>query len=351
MASRVVSIPMHRHRLTRARLVASLVAAFLLLLVCSLFALAIGTQSISPITIIDTFFGDAGSISIRTILFDLRLPRVVLAVSAGAGLASSGVLFQALLRNPLAEPYILGISNGCAVGAIIGYMIGAGAFLQPFLAFVGGGIVVVVVLAISRRSYGLSSESMLLGGVMVGAIGAAFIFLLIHLLGPQLRSALQWMLGDLSSTPSAVGYGSAILFVLLLISSLFTGDLLNALALGDEEAGSLGVNVTRARTVAYIAGSFIVGTTVAFCGAIGFVGLVVPHILRRIFGVDHRILLPLSVIAGGIFLLVCDTIARTLMAAVDTTATELPVGAITALVGAPLFIYLLRRGMEKRGPG
>jgi iron complex transport system permease protein len=222
-------------------------------------------------------------------------------------------------------------------------MLGAGPFLQPVMSFAGGGIAILAVLAISRGSYGARSDSMLLGGVMVGAIGAALIFLMLHFLGPQLRSAIQWMLGDLSTASAAIGYSSAGLFALLVLVSLFAGDPLNALSLGEEEAASLGVNVPVARMAAYIGGSFIVGMSVAFCGAIGFIGLVVPHMVRRLFGPDHRGLLPLSLIGGAIFLVVCDTVARSVMPAIDSSATELPVGAVTALVGAPTFIYLLRR--------
>jgi iron complex transport system permease protein len=160
------------------------------------------------------------------------------------------------------------------------------------------------------------------------------------------RSAIQWTLGDLSSPPSGIGFGSLVMFAVLLAGSFIAGDTLNALAMGDEEAASLGIDVELVKRIAYLTGSFFVGIAVSFCGVIGFVGLVVPHILRRLVGSDHRGLLPLSVIGGGIFLLLCDTISRTLMPAFDQTATELPIGAVTALVGAPLFIYLLKRKDE-----
>jgi iron complex transport system permease protein len=314
----------------------------LLLIVVIIGALCMGSEVISPTTIFTELFSGHDS-SVHTILFDLRLPRIALAFSAGAALASSGVLFQALLRNPLAEPYILGISNGCAVGAIAGFLIGVGPFGVPLLSFVGGAIVVMAVLGISRGTYGSRSESMLLGGVMIGAISAAMIFLLLHFVGPQLRSAIQWMLGDLASAPAEIGYGSLGLFLLIVLLGFTGGGLLNALALGDEEAASLGINVGRARTLAYLAGSLVIGLTVAFCGAIGFVGLVVPHIMRRLVGPDHRALLPASILGGSIFLILCDTLARSLMPAIGSAGSELPIGAITALVGAPVFIVLLRR--------
>ncbi len=347
MASRVVGIPRVRRRLTRQRLHLIVSGAFLLLLLAIVLGLCIGPEFISPGRVVAALLADDPDSLTSTILFRLRLPRLVLAASVGAALSCAGVIFQSLLRNPLAEPYILGVSNGCAIGAIIGFMIGAGPFLQPLMSFLGGGLVILAVLSISRGTYGVRSESMLLGGVMVGAICAALIFLLLHFIGPQLRSAIQWMLGDLSTASASVGYGSVALWIALLAASFFTGDPLNALSLGDEEAASLGVNVTRTRAVAYVVGSFIVSISVAFCGAIGFIGLVVPHIIRRIVGPDHRALLPLSVIGGGIFLVVCDTLARSLMPVIDASASELPVGAITALVGAPSFIYLLRRRVEQ----
>lgn len=328
-------------------LIGSIGVVLLMLLVAAAAALSIGPESTTPADILSTLLSADHGTGLGVIVFEIRLPRILLAMSAGAALACTGALFQALLRNPLAEPYILGVSNGGAIGAILGFILGVGAFLQPAFAFAGSAVVVGIVLGIARGSYGLRSESMLLGGAMVAAIGAALIFLLLHLVGPQLRSAIQWMLGDLGSARSGIGYASGVLFVSLFAASLGVGNVLNALALGDEEAASLGVNVPRARAVAYLAGSFVVGVTVSFCGAIGFVGLVVPHIVRRIVGADHRVMLPVTALAGALFLLVCDTLARSLMQAIDSTGSELPVGAVTALVGAPLFIYLLRRGASQ----
>lgn len=335
-------LPYDRRRLTRSRLTALLVGTFAALIIAALLALFVGPDGFSTYGM--SLLVGGGDDAVRTILLSLRLPRILLAISVGGALGATGVVFQALLRNPLAEPYILGVSNGCAVGAILGYLIGAGVVLLPVMSFVGGALSVVAVLAVGRGAYGLRSESMLLGGVMVGAIGAAAIFLLLGFLGDSMRSAIQWMLGDLSNITRDIGYLSLALFVLLLATGLFTGNLLNAVSLGEEEALSLGIPVARVRVIAYLIASLVVGIAVSFCGAIGFVGLVVPHIIRRAVGPDHRVLLPVSVIGGGLFLLVCDTIARSLMGSLGSTPTELPVGAITALLGAPLFIYLLRRG-------
>ena len=335
-----------RTRLTRGRTARFLVAAFVMLIAGSLISLFIGVEGISPARGFAALFGE-GDLSARTILLSLRLPRILLAVRVGGALGATGVVFQALLRNPLAEPYILGVSNGCAVGAILGYLLGAGAVGIPLLSFAVGAVSVLTVLAIARGTYGVRSESMLLGGVMVAAIGAAAIFLLLGFLGDAMRSAIQWMLGDLSKATAGVGFVSIGLFCAVLLAGLFSGNTLNALSLGDDEAMSLGLDVGRARTLAYLAASAVVGVSVAFCGAIGFVGLVVPHIIRRLVGPDHRLLLPASVIGGGIFLVICDTVARSLMGSLGGPATELPIGAITALLGAPLFIYLLRKGMGR----
>lgn len=328
--------------LTSRRLVVGLLLSAGLLLLTVFLSLMFGSQLLSPFELLTGLFSSADTTT-RSILLDLRLPRIALAISVGGALAACGVIFQAVLRNPLAEPYMLGVSNGCAVGAILGFLLGVGPFGISLLSLIAGAIVVVVVLRISSGPFGVRSESLLLGGVMVAAICASLIFLLLHLLGPQVRSAIQWTLGDLSSPPAGIGFGSLAMFALLLAGSFVTGDTLNALSMGDEEAASLGISVERTKRIAYLLASFFVGIAVSFCGVIGFVGLVVPHILRRLIGSDHRGLLPLSVIGGGIFLLLCDTLSRTLMPAFDSSASELPIGAVTALVGAPLFIYLMKR--------
>lgn len=336
-------IPLKYRRVTRSSFLPAFLLATLLLLVLAPLCLAIGPEVLSLGSIFGAFFSSGDDSIVSTIIFELRLPRVLLAISVGASLSLTGATFQALLKNPLAEPYILGVSNGCAVGAILGFLLGASQPGITGLAFAGGLIVVLMVLWIGRRSLGTGSESMLLGGVMVAAIGAAVLFLLLHLLGAQVRSAIQWMLGDLSGASPEIGYVSIGIFALLLLASFFSGKTLNALALGDEQAASLGFNVQRATVLFYIGSSLVVGIATSFCGAIGFVGLVVPHIVRRIVGPDHRLLLPLTVMLGGSFLLVCDTIARSLLPLTETGGGELPVGAVTALFGAPLFIWLLRR--------
>lgn len=329
-------------RTTRWRVARLLVAMGGILILLAGVALCIGPGTFA----IGSVLGEEST----TIIFSLRLPRIVLAVAVGGALSATGVLFQAMLRNPLAEPYMLGVSNGCAVGAMLGYAIGSSMITVPLLSFAGGALVVVAVLWISKGGgYGDRSEGLLLGGVMVAAIGAALIFLLLGFLGDSMRTAIQWMMGNLASASAQIGYGSGLLWVLVLGASLVGGNILNAISLGDDEAAALGVPVDRARTVLYLLGSLTVGLTVSFCGAIGFVGLVAPHIMRRIVGPDHRMLLPASVVGGGIFLLLCDTAARSLMGFAGNVGSELPVGAVTALVGAPIFITMLRNAHRRLG--
>ncbi len=348
----MMNIPLSRRRLTRKTFLPPFLGLSLLLLLLLPFSLAIGPELVSPARLIEALTGKGDQV-LSTILFDLRLPRILLAIGVGAALATTGAVFQALLKNPLAEPYILGISNGCAVGAILGLnlpliagMIGIsfnpGQAGVTILSFAGGTIVTGIVLWIGRRKTGTGTDSLLLGGVMVAAIGAAIIFLLLHFL-PNVRGAIQWMLGDLSRASVEIGYVSAVLFLVLLSASFFVGNRLNTIALGEEQAMSLGMNIKMATTVTYLSASFIVGLVTSFCGAIGFVGLVVPHMIRRVVGPDHRLLMPLSVLLGGIFLLLCDTIARSLLPATGAGGGELPIGAMTALIGAPLFIRLLTR--------
>ena len=345
------SRPLRSARLTRKSVTGPLLLAGGGLLLLSVLALLIGPELLGPGTLAGVFSGEDGVA--RTILFDLRLPRILLALGVGAALAATGAIFQAVLKNPLAEPYILGVSNGCAVGAIIGLnlptfaaLLGigleSGQFGVTLLSFVGGVIVVMIVLWIGRRTAGGTSESMLLGGVMVAAIGAAIIFLLLAIL-PNVRGAIQWMLGDLGAATPGIGLASGLLFLLLLAFSFVSGPALNLLALGEEQARTLGLDVRRTTFLAYLVSSLIIGLAVSFCGAIGFVGLVVPHIIRRAIGPDHRLLMPLSVILGGAFLLLCDTIARSLLPLSGLGGGELPVGAVTALIGAPLFVRLLTR--------
>ncbi|MBW2631079.1 MAG: iron chelate uptake ABC transporter family permease subunit [Deltaproteobacteria bacterium] len=277
----------------------------------------------------------------KTIIFSIRLPRVIFAGLVGASLSCAGVIFQALLRNPLADPFILGISGGSAVGAIIGIILGLGSvpFGIPGLAFLGAVFTVVLVFLIGKSNKELNSTTLLLAGVIVNAFFSAVIMFLISISSnADLHNIAFWLMGNLSmvSWTTIAFEGILLLFGFAIIYSYARP--LNLIVIGEEVAMQLGVNVERTKIVLFLAGSLITGLAVAFSGIIGFVGLVIPHIMRMLFGPDHRLLLPASLLFGALFLIATDTIARTLI-----PHSELPVGVITALLGAPYFIYLLRR--------
>jgi len=277
----------------------------------------------------------------KTIIFSIRLPRVIFAGLVGASLSAAGVIFQALLRNPLADPFILGVSGGSAVGAIIGIIIGLGSvpFGIPGLAFLGAVITVILVFLIGKNNKELHSNTLLLAGVIVNAFFSAIIMFLISIsTNTDLHNITFWLMGDLS-----LATWVKILFVSILLLFGFAiiysyARPLNLIVTGEETAMQLGVNVERTKIILFLAGSLVTALAVSFSGIIGFVGLIIPHIIRMLLGPDHRLLLPASFLFGASFLVVADTIARTVI-----PHSELPVGVITAICGAPYFIYLLRR--------
>ena len=277
----------------------------------------------------------------KTIIFSIRLPRVIFAGLVGASLSVAGVIFQALLRNPLADPFILGISSGSAVGAIIGIITGLGAvpFGIPALAFLGAIFTVTLVFLIGRSDKELHSNTLLLAGVIVNAFFSAIIMFLISIsTNTDLHNITFWLMGDLSlATWIKILFVSVLLLFGFVVIYSYARPL-NLIVTGEETAMQLGVNVERTKIVLFLAGSLITGLAVAFSGIIGFVGLIIPHIMRMVLGPDHRLLLPASFLFGASFLVVADTIARTVI-----PYTELPVGVVTAICGAPYFIYLLRR--------
>jgi len=275
------------------------------------------------------------------ILFDLRLPRILLAAAVGICLATAGAAYQALLRNPLAEPYLLGVSNGAAVGTMMALVFfGAYEWSRPALAFGGALMASVLVYQLARGRAGATPERLILAGVIVTTfLSSAIVFLTALMDATRIRSFTFWLLGDLSGTSPrllAVAFIGAALGVGVLV---ITARSLNLMMLGERDAFDLGVEVSRVRLMVFLAASLLVGVSVASSGSVGYVGLVVPHLVRLSFGSDNRLVIPASALAGASFVIVADTLARTVIA-----PRELPVGAITALIGAPLFIYLLRRG-------
>ena len=274
------------------------------------------------------------------ILFQIRLPRILLAAAVGGSLATAGAGYQALLRNPLAEPYLLGISNGAAVGTMIALVFfGANEWTRPVLAFSGALVATLAVYQLARGRAGATPERLILAGVIVTTfLSSVIVFVTVLMDATRIRSFTFWLLGDLSGTSKAllpVTIGVTIVGALALTLNARS---LNLLMLGERDAFDLGVEVGRVRIVVFVVASLLVGSSVAASGSVGYVGLVVPHLARLSLGSDNRLSIPAAALGGALFVIIADTVARTVIA-----PRELPVGAITALIGAPLFIYLLRR--------
>ncbi len=294
-------------------------------------------------------FGQSSQISsdYGLIVVNIRLPRILLGILVGASLSVAGTSFQALLRNPLADPYVLGVSSGASLGAILALIAEPyltlspmlAALLTPLGAFLGAAATIAAVYFLGRREGQIDSTTLLLGGVIMGSFISAIIMFLMSTLSGSLRGVSFWLMGDLS-TPlqRSVYWILGIGFIVASGAIYTTSSDLNLLLAGEKEAMHLGVDVPRVRLVVYIAASFLTGLAVSVSGAVGYVGLIVPHVMRFIFGSDHRTLLPTAAIGGAIAVVLADTLARTVVA-----PTEVSVGAVTAVVGAPLFIYLLRR--------
>ncbi|MGD0337241.1 MAG: iron ABC transporter permease [Bacteroidota bacterium] len=310
-----------------------------ILFIVGVVSLAIGSVTIPFSHVTDALLGKTAAIpsSELVILWQLRFPRVILAMMVGAALSVTGCVFQALFRNPLAEPYILGISSGGTVGTLIALVAGTAALI-PAASFIGSLSVMVLVYTIGRRRGQLDTNILLLAGVMIGTFFNAIILLLISLYNQELRTSYLWLLGNLSNANTASLF--IVIPVVLIGSMVFWsfGRQFNLIASGEDSATQLGVNVPRLKVISYILASMMIGIVVSVSGVIGFVGLVIPHICRILFGPDHRIVFPTSFLTGAIFLLLADLIARTILA-----PAEIPVGAITAVLGAPFFIWLLRK--------
>ncbi len=276
----------------------------------------------------------------RSILFDIRLPRILLGACVGASLAVAGAGLQSLLRNPLAEPYLLGVSNGAALGTMLAFVLFESyEFARPVLAFAGAAVATLAVYRMAKSRSGMNVERLVLSGVIVTTFLSSVIVMLTTLLdAAKLRSFTFWLLGDLSQATLNGVYISlaASVIATIILSSQARG--LNLMMVGERDAFDFGVEVGRVRMLVFAAASLAVGAAVAASGSVGYVGLIVPHLVRLTVGSDNRLVVPFSAIVGAIFVVFADTIARTAIA-----PRELPVGAVTALIGAPLFIYLLRR--------
>ncbi|MGH0036104.1 MAG: FecCD family ABC transporter permease [Myxococcota bacterium] len=336
-------------RLTSTRLWATLGVEVGLLAAVVLASLAVGPSALGPGELFDALLHPERPGPEADILWRIRVPRVALALGVGASLSTAGVVFQALLRNPLADPFVLGVSGGAALGGITALALGAAAGLGsgavPPAAFAGGALTTLLLFAASGGRGRASATALLLTGVVFNAFASAAIVFLASLSGlVEGARIFLWLIGSLSaSRADSVGWVAAFLLLGLAIAWLLARSL-NLLTLGDESAAQLGVPVEAHRRWLLAATSLMVAAAVSVAGLVGFVGLIVPHALRLVLGPDHRLLVPASALAGAIFLVVCDTVARTLLG-----GRELPVGAITALCGGPLFLFLLRRQQTRLG--
>ncbi|HZQ07746.1 MAG TPA: iron ABC transporter permease [Anaerolineae bacterium] len=325
------------------------------LLLTLILAMRFGTVSIEPFQIVSIILKRAFGVELgavwtpaeESIIWQIRFPRVIAAAVVGAGLAGAGVVFQGLLRNSMADPYLLGTSGGAALAATIAFAIpislGFATFgLVPMAAFCGALFAVLVVYRLARVGTYTPITTLLLAGFAVSSLLAAIMSAMMLLSHGTLERVVLWMLGGVSTSgwsmllvvAPLIAFGSLVAFVL--------SNNLNAFLLGEEQAAALGVNVERKKILLVGTGALLTGAAVALSGLVGFVGLIVPHITRIVLGPNHRLLLPASLLCGAIFLVIADLIARTIIA-----PQELPLGVVTAIVGAPFFIVLLRRAKRQ----
>lgn len=312
--------------------------------------LQLGTEYIGPGKLVGVFssalFGQpTDNDALKTtgvILLQVRLPRVFLGFLVGVCLASVGVALQALLRNPLADPYVLGVSSGAALGVAVAVLFGIGttvlAFsLLPVCGFLGGLVALLVVYRMAATYDRLPIHSVLLAGVILNAIFSALIMFITSIMEPNRSFGMMaWLMGSLTA-PAYPALAALSVYLLAGLFLLFKQvRVLNILALGEEPARSLGIDTERAKRVIFLVSALLTGAVVSVSGMIGFIGMIIPHAVRLVIGADHRLLLPASALVGGIFLMVADTMARTFF-----VPSEVPVGIITALAGGPFFVYLL----------
>ena len=311
-------------------------AALLLLALCLALGVAIGGV---PLSFSDLWSGQGQGGETARLLASLRFPRVALAAIVGACLALAGAALQALLKNPLADPFLLGTSGGAATGAALAALAGLSPLLSPAAAFAGAVLASFGVAALARRRGRLDLQRLLLAGLIANAFFSALLLLVFSVAsGEAARTMLFWMMGSLSDATAGkaaalLPYAAAAGAVLLLSASR-----LNLFAVGEENAAALGVDTERSKRIVFLAASLLTGAAVAFAGVIGFVGLLVPHAARAVAGNDQRVLLPVSALCGAALLVAADALARTAFA-----PAELPIGAVTAAIGAPLFAWLLLR--------
>ena len=313
------------------------------LIIMLILSIAIGSVFIPPTEVWRVLTGAASNETVRTILLDIRLPRTVLIALVGAALAGSGATYQGLFRNPLADPYLIGVASGAGLGAIVAMSIKwpyttLGLLAVPLAAFITSLLTVYLVYIIAHVGGSVPTTSLILAGVAVSSFAVSLTsFLILHSTS-EVRRAIGWLLGGVS----LVGWDVTLALIPYLAIGMTTlvlaGYSLNLLQFGDEQAIQMGLNVRRAKFIIIVASSLVTAAAVSFAGIIGFVGLIVPHVVRLWWGVDYRRLIPLSILGGASVLLFADILSRIVLA-----PQELPVGIVTALAGAPFFLWVLRR--------
>lgn len=336
----------------------AIIVLFLALIAAVLFSLTSGASDASVFSVIRSMLGtdsanDALSARDRIIIYDIRLPRVILGSLIGASLAVSGAVMQGLFRNPLADPGIVGVSSGAGLGALSIIVLGGtslapaialfGTYALPLAAFCSALIFTFILYAVATRRGQTSIATMLLAGIALGAMATAYMGVLTYIADDrQLRDLTFWLLGSLAGASWAKIAATSPFFVLALLVSPFLARGLNGLALGEAAASHLGIPIQRFKRIAIVTVAAATGASVAVSGVIGFVGVVIPHLLRLVIGPDHRYLLPAAALLGASLLLLADAVSRTIVA-----PAELPIGIVTAAVGAPVFLWILlrRRGI------
>lgn len=316
---------------------------FLALIVALLLSTAIGSVFIPPAELWAALTGSGANNTFDTILWDIRLPRTALILLVGAALSGSGAAYQGLFRNPLADPYLIGVASGAGLGAVLAMSIQwpydlLGLMAVPLAAFAAGLLTVLLVYSIARVGGAVPTTTLILSGVAISSFATSLTSFLMLRSSGELRRALGWLLGGIS-----LGGWDAVLALIPFLAIgltilILSGHALNLLQFGDEQAAQLGLDTRRAKLIIVIASSLTTAAAVAFAGIIGFVGLVIPHIMRFWWGADYRRIIPLSILAGGTALLLADVLARIVIA-----PQELPLGIVTALAGAPFFLWILRR--------
>ena len=318
-----------------------LLASFLFLVIALLLSLAIGSVAVAPSELWNALTGHSSEL-IKTILWEIRLPRTILIALVGAALGGSGAAYQGLFRNPLADPYLIGIAAGAGLGAVLAMSIQWsysfwGLLATPVAAFAGALLTVTIVYFLARIGQTTPITNLILAGVAVSSFATSLMSFLLLRSTEELRRAIGWLLGGVSLIGWDVTLALVPYLLLGLTILILHGYPLNLIQFGDDQAAQMGLDVRRTKIIIIVAASLVTAAAVSFAGIIGFVGLVVPHIVRMWWGVDYRRIIPLSILGGASVLLVSDVLARIVLA-----PQELPVGIVTAIAGAPFFLWVLR---------